>query len=1007
MSKGQLDTHRMVNGTAFKEAYALLNAAQKDAVDSIEGPVMVIAGPGTGKTQILTLRIANIIAQTDSQPENILALTFTESGAKAMRERLLTYIGTPAYRVVIQTFHGFAERLISAYPDSYPRVIGGRPASDIDKIEIIETILESGEVETLRPGGNPQYYVKPLIGTISDLKREYVTPDALADGITREEEELAGMEKYHEKGAHKGKVRGDYTKKEKSIEKNRALLYVYRCYEALLTERGLYDFDDMIIETVEALQENEDMLRDLQETYHYILADEHQDVNGAQNKILELLASYHKRPNIFVVGDEKQAIFRFQGASLENFLYFGDVFPDTKTISLTENYRSGQQILDGAHSLIAVDEGPLAGLRVPLASQTDETGTIEERTFSHQAVEDAWVVDEVRREIDSGTPPDEIAVIVRSNREVEDLSTLLRSVGIAANASAEGDILHHPITHTVEQLLQAVVGSDTKALFTLMHGSYWNIPQSDLVRILAAQSSSRNLYEVIGDDEFLADIAPDAKEAVIHMRSVLGQARKRAEYEPPHHVLAYLIEESGLKDQLMAADPFGSGRVLRRLYDEVEDLVRRESILGIDTICRVLEQRRQYGLPLRAPFIANNHAAVEVMTAHKAKGLEFEVVIAPHLTDSSWGGRQARTIFKIPVQQHLTEDTIDTTDDERRLLYVLMTRAKRRLMVSTSETNAEGKPLVPSRLLAEIDEELLTQKKTTDAETTFDPCTSVRANTHRSPFDPEPVATLFAERGFSATSLNNYLSSPWNYYFRNIVRIPEVQPTHMLFGTALHGVMEYVTRSYTKKGKVPSDSEIKRVLDRELGKLPLSNEDYARLHEKGFAALLSYVPHIAAGLPKRTEEERSIRVGLETGLESIPVVPLSGKLDRLDFDADGKLLRVVDYKTGKPKTRNHIEGKTQSSDGGYKRQLVFYALLLELYDDDRCQTREGVLSFVEPDGKGVIHEEVFSITDEEIAELKQTIIDAAQAIVSGTFLKTTCDANICEYCHLVEMMHGG
>jgi len=183
--------------------------------------------------------------------------------------------------------------------------------------------------------------VSHILRMFGQMKQEYITPDNFAEIIAKQEQELEGIEKIHEKGAHKGKIRGEYTKKEKSIAKNRELLYIYRQYEALLTDKNLYDFEDMIVETVKALSDaaNEDMLRDLQEQYQYVLADEHQDVNGSQNKILELLCAYHEAPNIFVVGDEKQAIYRFQGASLENFLYFGDIFKGTKTISLTSTRR--------------------------------------------------------------------------------------------------------------------------------------------------------------------------------------------------------------------------------------------------------------------------------------------------------------------------------------------------------------------------------------------------------------------------------------------------------------------------------------------------------------------------------------------------------------------------------------------------------------------------------------------------------------------------------------------
>ena len=256
---------------------------------------------------------------------------------------------------------------------------------------------------------------------------------------------------------------------------------------------------------------------------------------------------------------------------------------------------------------------------------------------------------------------------------------------------------------------------------------------------------------------------------------------------------------------------------------------------------------------------------------------------------------------------------------------------------------------------------------------------------------------LLSERGFSATSLNNYLKSPWDYFFRNVLRIPETQAVHMQFGTAMHAVLEYVTRHHTLHGTIPSDTDIKKKLETALNKLPVNTIEYTRLLEKGFEALMIYIPHMVSTLPKTTKEECKLSVHLPTDIPQLPELILTGNLDRIDIGDDGYALRVIDYKTGKPKSRNVIEGNTKDSDGGYKRQLVFYALLLSLHDDERYLTREGRLSFIEHDGKGSIKEESFIVTDEEVEELKQTIITAAKEIISGEFIKTPCSEEESDY----------
>jgi DNA helicase II / ATP-dependent DNA helicase PcrA len=992
--------------TAFKAAYEALNEAQQDAVDTIDGPVMVVAGPGTGKTQILTLRIANILLQTDMQPGNILALTFTESGAKAMRERLRKYIGAAAYQVPIYTFHGFAAKLIGEYPDAYHRVIGGRPINDLEKIKLIEDILNGGEIKKLRPMGNPEYYVSHILRIIGQLKQEYITPEAFVKIIEQQETELLGIEKIHEKGAHKGKVRGEYTKKEEAIIKNRELLYVYRRYEALLSEQNLFDFEDMIVETVKALQENEDMLRDLQETYQYILADEHQDVNGSQNKILELLASFHDSPNIFAVGDEKQAIYRFQGASLENFLYFTEQFPGTKVISLTENYRSGQPILDVAHSLVEVEDGPLKDLRVPLVAKAVKGAVVTRRDFSHQAVEDTWLVESVQADIKKGTKASEIAVIVRTNHEVEAVSTLLRKAGLTVTASADGDILRHPITQAVQGLINAVITDKSEgALFTMLHGAYWGIDTNDLLKVLSAQSYGRKLWQILSDEAVLAEIGVQNIEAVTKVAQVLEEARQREVHEAPHRVLEYILQESGFLKHLIAHDPFEGTRVIRRLYDEIESMVSRDGVGSLREVSTAFATRMSYGLTLNAPFIVTDPESVQVMTAHKSKGLEFEEVYIPHVTDSGWSGMSKKKYFDIPLQSHTPDQEHEYIEDERRLLYVAMTRAKHTLHLSSSGTNANGKELIPARLFEDVKTSLITVCDTEVEDAKFNPLTVLEQSARSTEIDGQLLLKLLSERGFSATSLNNYLKSPWDYFFRNVLRIPETQAVHMQFGTAMHAVLEYVTRHHTQNGTLPSNTEIKKKLEIALNKLPVNTEEYVRLLEKGFEALMLYVPHMAKSLPKTTKEEFKLRVHLPTGIPEIPELVLTGNLDRIDIGEDGYAVRVVDYKTGKPKSRNVVEGNTKDSDGGYKRQLVFYALLLSLHDDERFITRTGTLSFVESDAKGEIKEETFSISDEEIVELKQTIITAVKGIIQGTFLQQACTEDESDYYELAKRWH--
>lgn len=971
----------------FELAYKKLNTEQREAVDTIEGPVMVIAGPGTGKTQILAIRIANILQKTDVKPENILALTFTDSGAHAMRERLRRYIGDSAYHTAVHTFHSFAGQLIGKYPDAYPNIIGGRPANDIEKISILQNIIDSGDFHILRPSGDPLYYVKKIPGAISDLKKDYISPDELSRRIGILEEELKDEPEFHSKGAYKGKRRGAYTEKEKRISKLRALAQVYRLYQSELHSQHLFDFEDMITETVSALENNEDMLLDLQETYQYILADEHQDVNESQNKILQFLSNYHEQPNLFVVGDEKQAIYRFQGASLENFLFFEKHFPNPKVISLTDNYRSTQDILDTSHSLIETSNEELAKLRIPLkATRTfDSSGAVEQRQFTHEAVEDEWVVSKIKEEISNGVPLSEIAIIVRHNKTVEHFASLLRKHGIDVNPSAESDILDHPVTLAVESLLRATWQLDDEgALFDTLCGGWWNIPAGDLARIFATRSGSWSLRRLIENEEKLLELKIENPTAIIQMAEILKEARNKATTGTPSLVMQYLIEESGFLNFVMQEDPIEGVRVLRRLYDDVEAMSVTNRAVTLSALIQQLNYRRSHNLSLQAPLIGHDKSAVNIMTAHKSKGLEFHTVIIPRAHDNSFGGGGKRDYFKLPLLTHKPLEIFESEDDDRRLLYVAMTRAQMNLYLSWSDTNNEDKLFEPSRFLSQMGDKKFPLISTVKESDEFKPETLLTTKHHKLKLDPTLIREIFLSRGFSVTHLNNYLENPLKYYEENLLRRPHPRGLSLLKGEAVHEVLDLVVSAYKKNPQTPTPTELSRWLKHALSKLPLSLVDETQIHEAGLTALVVYTPHLVSNLKVTARSEMSISATLKTGDLDMPEVPLTGKLDRLDFDEEGNILNVIDYKTGKPKSRNEIAGLTKNSNGSYKRQLVFYALLLKMYYGEQTKVPTFTLSFVEPkSSSGEVVEYSFEITNEEIENLKQEIIRVSKEICGG------------------------
>src|SRR3989344_674652 len=432
----------------FKEEYAKLNPKQKEVVDAIEGPVMVVAGPGTGKTTILTLRIANILLKTDTPPSGILALTFTEAGAKAMRVKLRKIIGNRALEVPIHTFHGFAASVIAEFQDHFAHLSKSKQITDIETEQLLRNILNEKKFNKLRPIGDPDFYIAKIIGAISDAKQEAWTPEMLKNFAKEEIEKIKNSSEFiSTRGKSKGGLKATALTHIKKAERTILFADVYENYEKKKKEERKIDFDDLIFELLQVLRKDELLLQNLQEKFLYILLDEHQDTNDAQNLIVRTIADFFDTPNLFVVGDEKQAIYRFQGASVENFLNFQKVWRQMKIISLVENYRSHQHILNSSFKMIEqnYNEGEHLDLRIKLKSgKREDASPLDLIIAPNIETEETYLVENLQK-ILKNNDQSSIAIIVRKNSEVAKIFSLLEANHISASAERGANIFSHPI----------------------------------------------------------------------------------------------------------------------------------------------------------------------------------------------------------------------------------------------------------------------------------------------------------------------------------------------------------------------------------------------------------------------------------------------------------------------------------------------------------------------------------------------------------------------------------
>ena len=1035
---------KVVLSDKFQKDYERLNPEQKKAVDAIEGPVMVVAGPGTGKTSILTLRIANILRQTDTASDSILALTFTESGAHAMRRKLVDIVGTTGYKVNINTFHGFCNDIIKQYPERFPRIIGSAAITDVDQIAIMEQIiLADTTLEALKPYGDPLFDVRPVLGEIRSLKREAIDVDDFEKSIHKQEKDFEAIpDKVHVKGAHKGKMKGDFIKLGEQIEKNKELHRLYRAYEDSLRTQKLYDFEDMIVEVVKTLRKDSDLLLILQETYQYILADEHQDANNAQNTILELLSHFHDEPNLFIVGDEKQAIFRFQGASLQNFLYFKKLYPHALLIHLESNYRSTQTILDASHALISNNILPDGEKRLPLraaktvgagGAHVSESELIHVYEFSNTDIEHMFVALDIESQIKNGADPEEIAVLYRDNKDAFPIAQALGKRGLPFRIESDNDILKDVHIRKLLRIFEAVqdLASEdrlAKLLFVDFLANNFQIEPRDVYEILAERRadprSPRKLSHLV-------------KEHWSDLSAMLSSWATAAHNTPFLELFERIVRESGfLANALVSDASLERLATLEAFFTEVRRMAGAKKEYYLDDFMTHLERVREHGI-LTKTGKGIMKKGIRLMTAHRSKGLEFDYVYIVGVCDGHWGNKSRRTFFNTAVTPATTSAGASQghIDDERRLFYVALTRAREGVTITYAKTESAGdgkdggRERLPSQFIGEIGDSLkkvhdvdeiasIEKKLGSVTEHHFAAVPDAASSVSAQPLghdvrDRDYLRQLFMDQGLSVTALNNYLRCPWEYFFVNLIRLPKAQNKHQMYGTAVHGTLETFFNKY-REDEDMSKAELLALFESNLAKMPLSGADFEPTLEKGKRALGGYFEAYKGQWPRALITEYSIR-GVHFPIDTINIL-LTGKLDKIELGND-RDVNVVDYKTGPPRSRNEIEGKTKNADGNYKRQLVFYRLLLDSMDDNRQDKKQdkkyrmisGELDFIEPNEQGIYKKEKFDVRDEDVAELRQTIERVAREILDLTFfnysaqaVKGGCGEKDCEYCELAQ-----
>ncbi len=627
------------NNEKFLRELERLNPAQREAVETIEGPVLVIAGPGTGKTHILAARIGNILLKTDAQPYNILCLTFTDAGVQAMRQRLLSLIGPDAHKVHIFTFHSFCNTIIQDNIDLFGRR-ELEPLSDLERVETIRQLMdELPWTHPLRRGRSDGYrYEKHLTELFRRMKSENWTPRFVEEKIDAYLAELPTREEFIYKQNRgtwkKGDLKTAAIEDEKvKMERLRSAVQLFPRYEEILRERRRYDYEDMILWVLKAFKENPFLLARYQEQYLYFLLDEFQDTNGAQNEILHRLTEFWDAPNIFIVGDDDQSIYEFQGARLKNITDFYHTHHDDLTVLvLTENYRSTQHILDTAGSLIAgntlriVNNLKDLGLEKILTARHPDYAELPLRpivtAYPNRLQEEVAIAEQLENLMNEGFPLDEVAVIFAKHRQAKRLMALLEKKGIPYQTRQSINALDLPLVQNLRLMLGYFVDefhrpySGEQALFRMLHFEFFGIKPADVARLSVdnrrwvavenPQSAIRNPQSerpwrvLISDKNLLESVGLEKPEAFVALSEFIEfMLGEYANLSIPHFI-ERLINRSGLLRHVL--DSERKAELLQVLFSFtsfIEKEAQRNPRLGLTRLREIFASMDANNLGLR------------------------------------------------------------------------------------------------------------------------------------------------------------------------------------------------------------------------------------------------------------------------------------------------------------------------------------------------------------------------------------------------------------------------
>jgi DNA helicase-2/ATP-dependent DNA helicase PcrA len=872
-----------------------LNPEQKRAVCHDEGPLLVVAGAGTGKTQVITRRIAWLIATRRARPSEILALTFTDKAAEEMQARVDQLVPYGYTNSAVSTFHAFGDRVVREFALELGLPTDTRVLTRPEVVIFLRERLFRFDLDEYRPLGDPTRFLGALASLFSRCKDEDVSPAAYLDfaaGLARAST-AAGVDEAAGLGAA-GAASSPDTEQAAILERARRegeLARAYGRYQDLLREAGLIDFGDQVSLALRLLRESPSARWELQRRYKYILVDEFQDTNKAQSELVELLAATHE--NVVVVGDDDQSIYKFRGAAISNILEFKRRHPRAGQVVLRRNYRSRAPILDASYRLVRFNDPDRLEVRNGIDKRLRPERRGKERPVRHVAFatgseEADFVAREIGAQIAAGARPRDFAVLVRANADADPVLRSLNLASIPWRFSGTSGLYARPEIRLLLAFMRSIADlSSSVDLYALAVSDVYGLGGPDMTAIVnSARRRNRSLWDVIEEltrQPGLLRVMPETRAAMERLVADIRRYTDLAHERPAGEVLYQFLRQSGLLARFASTDSVAAEESLQNI-SRFFDIVRGQSDLLPDDrlifVARHLQTLIEAGDDPATAEIDPDADAVAVLTVHKAKGLEFPVVFMIGLVDGRFPARTRRESLALPTE--LVNEVLPEGDphvqEERRLFYVGMTRARDELVLSHAADYGGKRARRVSQFVLEALDLPAASAITTVARTILSPVEKLAGFASIAPPAEPGRGAVEGPLSLSFYQVDDYLTCPLKYKYVHVLRVP-IAPHHsIIYGSALHKAVQEFHRRQAR-GYVMAEEELVAAFE-----LAWSNEGFlTREHEEarlaaGRAALLRFRKEQmqpGAVVPAYVEREFSF---------SLDGDRIRGRMDRVDIE---------------------------------------------------------------------------------------------------------------------------